>query len=94
LRGWGVVEVKATTTPERYARKHGPSGNIKWGKWSVEMRKVAADGRRACRVIGVSDAAPEAMVEGGECCSDMKSREKNINSLGGVLCWATCDSLF
>jgi hypothetical protein len=51
-------------------------------------------GGRVVRVIGVSDAAPEAMVEGGECCSDMKSREKNINSLGGVLCWATCDSLF
>jgi hypothetical protein len=36
-------------------------------------------------VLGVSDAAPEAMLEGSECCSDMKSRTKKLNGLEDVI---------
>jgi hypothetical protein len=51
-------------------------------------------GGSVVRVLGVSDAAPKAMIEGGEYYSDMKSLTKKFNMLEGAIYWSGYDALF
>jgi hypothetical protein len=94
LRGRAVVEVKATATSEYYASKTWSERHhqVRESLWEGEKRLQLVGGS-VIRVLRVSDATVEAMMEGGERYRDTKGRTKKLNRLDSVICQSKRDAL-